>query len=200
MPTIFPPAKSVTPANTNTNSSTSTSTTPPSNNITMPNTPSPYVPAPAPMPVSPARNYWNDTGFDGWNDPYSRGMPAGNQDSKRLTPEEREALVKKLYKEILGREATARDINYHKYGISGEDEIRKQLISSEEFKTMISNATKYNEIKDKYNKTMQRNNQMEAQIKDQIEEFKKLLQLLNEKNKYIEKLRTELNNPYNIVK
>ncbi len=191
MPTVFPPAK--------------TSNKPGTVSKPVNNKPSSTAPTSAVAPPPPQR-YNNQPYGAGWNDPYMGGDFDNNYgsndsgNSKRMTPAEREEMIKRLYQEVLGREATSRDINYHKYGVSGEDELRKQLLSNPEHKEMVSDARKYKELKGSYDKIENRNKQMEAQIKDQIEEFKKLLQLLNEKNRYIEKLRRELNNPYNIAK
>lgn len=162
---------------------------------------------PSNQPAYQPMNNWSDPGYNSWNDPYWGGGTGGfgyganqNNTEKKLTPEEREEMIKKVYQYVLGRDATVRDINYYKYSTLGEKDIAKQLLDSQEHKDILNNAREYIDLKSNFDKTEDKNKKMETQIKDQIEEFKKLLQLLNEKNKYIEQLRRQLNNPYNIVK
>lgn len=197
------PSNSQNSTNSNTASSSQTAVSTSTNS----SAPLQSNPLPNNIPSYQSANSWNDSGYNSWNDPYWGGGTGGfgygtNQNSteKKLTPEEREEMIKKVYQYVLGREATVRDINYYKYSTLEEKDIAKQLLDSQEHKDILNNAREYIDLKSNFDKTEDKNRKMEIQIKDQIEEFKKLLQLLNEKNKYIEQLRRQLNNPYNIVK
>ncbi|MDD3662130.1 MAG: hypothetical protein PHG63_03635 [Candidatus Dojkabacteria bacterium] len=118
--------------------------------------------------------------------------PAQGSTQKRLTPEERVQMIEKVYDEILCRKPDTRDINYYKYSTLGEDQIRKQLITSAEHKDMMKKGREYADLKDRSEQLETRVRMLEGQIKDQLEEFKELSNLLREKNQLIAQCRNQL--------
>ncbi|MBD3329174.1 hypothetical protein GF357_01640 [Candidatus Dojkabacteria bacterium] len=132
------------------------------------------------------------------SDPYGSPSSSTPNSQKKLTPEERINMIKRLYKKVLGRKATTRDINYYKYSTLSEEQILKQLAEGQEHTQLIKNGKEYNKLMERLDTAESRVKKLEAQIKDELQEFKKLLQILKEKNRYIEELRKENQNPYNI--
>ena len=121
---------------------------------------------------------------------YPGQNPPGNQ-QKRLTPEERVKMIEKVYDEILCRKPDTRDINYYKYSTLDEEQIKKQLLASAEHKDMIKKGREYTSLKDRSEQLETRVRMLEGQIKDQIEEFRELSNLLQEKNRHITELRSK---------
>ncbi len=134
-----------------------------------------------------------------WNQPGGVIDTGNNGTNKRLTPQERVELIEKLFQELLGRKADTRDINYYKYSTLSEEEMRKQLITGKEHKQLITDGREFSKMRDRANQAETRVKILEGQIKDQVQEFKHLSELLDEKNKHIQELRIKLNNPYNLI-
>lgn len=120
----------------------------------------------------------------------SAPIPAGAQGS--MSMEQKVELIKSLFKEILGRDAVERDLNYYKYGIVTEDSLRKKLMQTNEHKDIIKKGREYTEIKENYDSLMGRYKLYESKMQDHVEEFKKLQSVFDEKNRYIQSLRSEL--------
>lgn len=117
--------------------------------------------------------------------------------SKRLTPEERVSMIERVYQEILHRKPDTRDINYYKYSTLNEEQIKKQLLASSEHKDLIKKGREYKKLKDQADQSGARTQMLEGKIKDQLEEFKQLNQLLQEKNRHIRTLRDKLSEMQN---
>jgi hypothetical protein len=121
-------------------------------------------------------------------------MSGGNSSNSkgRKTPQERVEMIKEIYKGILQREPSTRDINYYKYSTLDENQIRKQLITSSEHKDLIKNGNQYKKLKEQTEQLQTRTKMLESQIQDQLDEFKELNILLKEKNHHIQDLRNTL--------
>ena len=141
-------------------------------------------------------NDTDDSFGGGWGAPPS--FSRGGKSNVRLSPEERVQMIERLFQEILGRKAETKDINYYKFSTLSEDEIRKQLITGKEHKELLANGNEFKPLKERCDDAENRVRMLEAQIKDQIIEFQKLAELLKSKNRYIQELRQQANNPYNI--
>jgi len=190
-----------------TNSNSTTNMNPPTNT----NFPPPKAPAPL-APTDPwgtqnnsgfgGNNSWggNGGGFNDFNSGFGDngwggGMP---QQPKRLTPEERVQMIEKVYQEILGRKPDTRDINYYKYSTLEENEIRKQLLVGKEHVELINNGREFKKLIERCEQAEGRVKMLESQIRDQILEFQKLVDLLREKNRHIQELKRQSGNPYNL--
>ncbi|MCK9368457.1 hypothetical protein M0R04_00555 [Candidatus Dojkabacteria bacterium] len=137
---------------------------------------------------------------DGWDNPWA-DTPVGQQ-AKRQSPQERLSMIEKIYADVLGRKPDTRDINYYKYSTLSEEEIREQLLSGNEHKQLIGDGREYKKVKDRALQAETRVKLLEGQIRDQVEEFRQLTNLLNEKNSHIKQLREKVNlvfntNPFN---
>ncbi|MBN2100418.1 hypothetical protein JW710_00780 [Candidatus Dojkabacteria bacterium] len=161
---------------------------------------------PPAQPPQPTQNPWQTGGnqygspgefgsyggFGGYGDLGGmNGMYGQQQQQKRLTPEERIQMIKTVYSEVLGREPDTRDINYYKYSTLDEEQIKKQLLTSAEHKELIEKGQEFNKIKSQSDQLQSRCKMLETQIKDQLEEFRELNDLLKEKNEYLQKIREE---------
>jgi hypothetical protein len=171
-----------------------------------------------PFPGSPSSNTGmgstgnpmdSGLGGDPWSDPWgswggeSTNGGLGNQfggnpqsQAKKLTPQERVKMIEEVYQSTLERKPDTRDINYYKYSTLGEEEIRKQLIEGKEHKQLIEDGREYKNMKNRADQSETRVKMLEGQIKDQVEEFKQLTTLLNEKNRYIQQLRVSQGNVF----
>lgn len=170
----------------NNNQSSNSSSTPvvqPTKTPVVPQQPTPIAPAPMPAP----QNNWNDP----WGAPWGGDM--NQPQGKRLSPQERVEMIEKVFNEILGRKPDTRDINYYKYSTMSEEEIKKQLLTGNEHKQLLTDGRDYKKLKDRALQAETRVKVLEGQIKDQVEEFKHLADLLKEKNKHIQELREKLN-------
>lgn len=115
--------------------------------------------------------------------------PSAGKTEKRMTPEERVQMIERIYNEIFQRSPDTRDINYYKYSTLSEDQIRRQLTASAEHTDMIKKGREYEGIKEHAEQLESRVNMLESQIKDHVEEFRELSNLLQEKNRLIQQLR-----------
>ncbi|WKZ31052.1 MAG: hypothetical protein QY318_04405 [Candidatus Dojkabacteria bacterium] len=135
---------------------------------------------------------WGGGSAGGWGDPW--GAPAGGQQpgqQKRLTPQERVEMIERVYQQVLVRKPDTRDINYYKYSTLGEEEIKKQLIDGKEHKQLIEDGRNYKKSEERAEQAEARVRMLEGQVKDQLEEFRHLTELLEEKNRFIQRLRSE---------
>lgn len=160
-------------------------------------------PAQSSNPISQSDSNFMDPW--GMSDPWSM---MGNENSansssssvnKRMTPDERIQMIESVYEEVLNRKPDTRDINYYKYSTLQEDEIRKQLLKGKEHKQLIADGIEYKKMRAKADQAETRVTMLESQIKDQVVEFRQLTELLKEKNRYINELRNEQQNPYNLT-
>ncbi len=152
--------------------------------------PKPITPPPAPA-QAPSNPGWNDPWGAPWGGNPSDGSSAGG---KRLSPQERVEMIEKVFTEILNRKPDTRDINYYKYSTLSEEEIRKQLLTGAEHKQLLLDGRDYKKLKDRALQAETRVKVLEGQIRDQVEEFRQLTNLLKEKNRHIQELRERLNN------
>jgi hypothetical protein len=119
--------------------------------------------------------------------------------SARMSPQERVAMIERVYEEVLGRKPDTRDINYYKYSTLSENEIRGQLLAGKEHKQLVEDGREFKKMRERATQAETKIKMLEAQNQDQIEEFKHLTKLLKEKNVYIQEMREKLKNPYNMI-
>ncbi|MBN1618859.1 hypothetical protein JW887_06000 [Candidatus Dojkabacteria bacterium] len=130
-------------------------------------------------------------GLNSFGTNYNSGYNAPQQ-PKRLTPEERVEMIEKVFQEVLSRKPDTRDINYYKYSTLDEDQIKKQLINSTEHKDLLTKGREYEQLKTTADQAQTKSRMLEGKIQDQIEEFRQLNILMQEKNRYIVKLRNDI--------
>lgn len=137
---------------------------------------------------------WGDDFGDLMND-FSR--PTASK--SRMSPQERIVMIEKVFEEVLGRKPDTRDLNYYKYSTLSEEEILRQLLAGKEHQKLLEDGREYKKLNERATQAETRIKMLEAQNKDQIEEFKQLGTMLKEKNTYIQQLREQLKNPYNMT-
>lgn len=176
--------------------STTTSKTPPPLPTQYSNQAPPPTPFPSAYPPTQPNMGYNDPYANDWNTPPSNQWgPSSYQQpmgQTNLTMEQKVEVIKNIFKEVLGRDATDKDINYYKYGIVTEDSLRKKLTIGKEHTDLIKNGNAYKSTKEAYDELLLKVRQYEAKIKDHIEEFKKMKIVFDEKNRYIQYLRTKI--------
>ncbi len=132
--------------------------------------------------------------FKDKNDDYS----SGGRPSFRSVSPDRIPVIEAIYREVLGRKPSSRELSYYKYSNINEEEIRSKLLKSEEHQKLIDDAKKVPGLEDQ-----QRNLELiEKRLTQRIEDLQKQISeskiLLDEKNNIILGLRDELRNPYDL--
>jgi len=144
----------------------------------------------------PLKNDYSDPWGSTWDDPWGA---KSQQKEKKLTPQERTEMITKIYMDVLGREPDTRDINYYKYSTLGESEIYKQILTGKEHKKLVADGKDFKNMNTRASQSEIRVKVLEGQIKDQVVEFRQLTELLQEKNRYINQLRSSSHNPYSFT-
>lgn len=155
------------------------------------------APPPPSKPIPPQDN--SAPPVDPWGSVDPWGVPPQSSSADTLTPQQRVEMIERVYEETLSRKPDTRDINYYKYSTLGEEEIRKQLITGKEHKQLLTDGRDYKKTKSRAEQAETRIKMLEGQIKDQVVEFRQLTELLQEKNRYINELRGQNSNPYNLT-
>jgi len=127
------------------------------------------------------------------NDPFG-GMGFSNRGGGKM--EEKTEMIKKIYKEILGKEPDPRDLSYFRFSPMEEEELREHLLKGEEHKELIKKGNEFKELQEQLDTHKAKVKVLESKIQDQIEEFNQLHNLLKEKNRYIRQLRGNYNIQY----
>jgi uncharacterized protein YhaN len=136
-----------------------------------------------------------DKGDD--TDSFTKGGALSPSFSMRQPSVKNSPLIKKIYKQILGREPSSREMAYYKYTSAKKEDIIKRLLESKEHEDILEKAQKYPELEQTNSKLKSKVLKLESKIKDNEEEFKQLKSLLEEKNTTIKELRkTEEVPPY----
>jgi len=105
-------------------------------------------------------------------------------------------LIEKIYKQILGRKPSSREMAYYKYSSSEKEEIMERLLKSDEHKEILDKSQKYPELKEKNKELESTILKLKSRSKDRVVEYTELKRLLEEKNQAIQELRQEKNFPY----
>lgn len=135
-----------------------------------------------------------DKGDD--TDSFSKGGASSSSFSSRKPSVKKSPLVKKIYKQILGREPSSREMAYYKYSSAKKEDIIKKLIEGEEHEEILEKAKKYPELEEDNSKLKSKVLKLKSRINDREEEFKQLRGLLEEKNGTIKELRESKDAPY----
>jgi hypothetical protein len=152
----------------------------------------------APSRPSSMSNPWSNP--SPWGDDFGDFLgDRPDSASARMSPQERVAMIERVYEEVLGRKPDTRDINYYKYSTLSENEIRGQLLAGKEHKQLVEDGREFKKMRERATQAETKIKMLEAQNQDQIEEFKHLTKLLKEKNVYIQEMRDKLKNPYNMI-
>ncbi len=136
-----------------------------------------------------------DKGDD--TDDFSKGGASSTPSFPMRKPSTKKSpLVKRLYKLVLGREPSSREMAYYKYSSAEKEDIVKKLLESDEHKDILEKAEKYPELKEKNTKLKSTVLKLKSRAKDRANEYTELKRLLEEKNEIIVSLREDKNVPY----
>lgn len=113
----------------------------------------------------------------------------GGGSGTSMSREDRTKMIKRLYKDVLGREAQTRDINYYKYGTQNEDQIRSQLLKSDEHKEVIKKGRKFDAQTKELEETKTKLQASDSKVLDAHKENETLKIILDQKNAEITRLR-----------
>ncbi|HRY22410.1 MAG TPA: DUF4214 domain-containing protein [Candidatus Dojkabacteria bacterium] len=134
-----------------------------------------------------------DKGDD--TDSFSKGGASASSFSMRKPPVKKSPLVKKIYKQVLGREPSSREMAYYKYSSAKKEEIVKKLLEGDEHKELLEMARSFPDLEETNSKLKSKVLKLKSKVKDNEEEFKQLKSLLEEKNATIKELRETKETP-----
>lgn len=140
--------------------------------------------------MSDGEEFFKDKGDD-----FSSG---GSMSSFGGIPSDRVPMIEKIFKEVLGRKPSSRELAYYKYGVLKENDIRVKLLQSEEHAKLIADATTLPGIENELKSVRLSEIKLTQRIEDINQEILELQKLLNEKNFLIKGLREEIRNPYDL--
>ncbi len=135
-----------------------------------------------------------DKGDD--TDDFSKGGANTPSFPMRKPTTKKSPLISKLYKLVLGRQPSSREMAYYKYSSAEKEDIIKKLLESDEHKDILEKAEKYPELKEKNSKLESTVLKLKSRTKDRANEYTELKRLLDEKNEIIINLRVDKNVPY----
>jgi len=122
-----------------------------------------------------------------------------DEDKRMSAPKDRVPMIKKIFKLVLNREPSSRELSFYKYGIQKEEEIIEKLLKDDEHRKALKKSKEVPELEDRVKEAEHKVIKLQQQIKDNGEELKQIRNLLDEKNKEIAILRREKNDPYNFT-
>ena len=121
-----------------------------------------------------------------------KGDGESSKSSKNLSPSDRVKIIEKAFEDILCREPDTRDLNYYKYSSMQEEEIRQDLIESDEHTKLVKNGREYKKTKNLLENAESRISSLQREIEDKEAGLKHMEDLLKEKNLHIEELKKKI--------
>ena len=115
----------------------------------------------------------------------------------RQSLKDREIFITKIFKTVLGRDPSSREMSYYKYGEMEEGEISEELLGGEEHKTLMKDSKESKALKNKVKELESNIERLDDLINNKAKEYRELTRLLSEKNEEIKKLRETERNIYN---
>ena len=113
-----------------------------------------------------------------------------------LSQQEREEFIKAVYKLILNRDPTDRELQNYKYSLYTKWQVIKKLLESEEHKKLLENGSKFEKTKENLQSLEDKVRELETVIETLKKEHQALSEILQEKNRHIQQLREHLNTVY----
>ena len=135
--------------------------------------------------------------FKDKNDDYSSGR---GRSPLRDFPSDRVSMIEKIFQEVLGRKPSSRELSYYKYGAMSEDDIRIKLLTSDEHKKALEDASKLSGVEVQLKNVQLNEKKLNQKIEDLENQIAEVHILLSEKNSIISELREQVENPYNLNK
>ena len=104
--------------------------------------------------------------------------------------------LEEIYKLVLGRKPTSRELAYYRYSPLKKDEIVKKLLNSDEHKEIIEKGRLYPELEEREKLDQNTILKLKHKIEDQNSEYDEMKSMLDQKNKEIANLREEKRLPF----
>ena len=127
-------------------------------------------------------------------DSYSKGGGSMFSDFESLS--DKIPMIEEVYEKVLGRKPSSRELSLYKYSVLKRDEITRKLLNSEEHKEIVEKGRAYSELEERERLAKSNILKLKHGIEDMVVEHDELKNILEEKNKIIEKLREEKTAPY----
>ncbi|MCD4756411.1 hypothetical protein K8R20_02240 [bacterium] len=115
------------------------------------------------------------------------------------SPKERLPMIKKVFKLVLNREPSSRELSFYKYGVQTKEEVVEKLLNSEEHKEMLKTFKKFPKLEERAKSAEHKASKLKQNIEDSGQEELHLKNLLDEKNREIAILRKKAEDPYNFT-
>lgn len=131
--------------------------------------------------------------FKDTNDDFSKG---GSSSFGSIS--QKSEFIEKIFKKVLGRKPTSKEISFYKVSAISEEKLFRKLVESDEHKKIVKNSNEFPELEQRLKNSEASNVRFNQKLEDVTDEIVELKNLLREKNNIIIKLRGELKNPYSI--
>lgn len=122
-----------------------------------------------------------------------------DEKKNKLSPKDRVPMIEEVFKLVLNRKPSSRELSYYKYGNQNREEIIEKLLENDEHKEALEDYKELPTVQDQLKKSENQVKRLNQRIEDSKEESIQLKNLLNEKNKEIAILRREKEDPYNFT-
>ena len=122
-----------------------------------------------------------------------------SRNEMNMSSTEKAKKLEEIYKKILGRKPTSKEISYYKYRKLDEEALIQDLLESNEFLENIEKIQEYADLKKNSVKSKSTIIKLKAKVKDSEKEHLELNALLNEKDVLIKTLR-EKDTPFIVSK
>lgn len=134
--------------------------------------------------------------FKDKNDDFSTGGSSPRRSLGGST--ERTQMIEKIYKQVLGRKPTSREISYYKYSTSDEEEIKTKLLKSDEHKEILKDYKDLPNVKESLKESELELKKKSQKLEDIGKEIIELQKLITSQKEELSELRDQLQNPYSL--
>lgn len=115
------------------------------------------------------------------------------------SPKERIAMIKEVFKLVMNREPSSRELSLYKYGMQTREEIMEKLLNGEEHKEAMKSVKEFPKLEARTKDAEHKMFKLKQDMEDSGQEELYLKNLLDEKNREIAILRQEKGDPYNFT-
>lgn len=115
------------------------------------------------------------------------------------SPKERIPMIKEIFKLVMNREPSSRELSFYKYGIQTKEEIIEKLLNGDEHKKAMKSSKEFPKLETRVKDAEHKVSKLKQDMEDSGQEELYLKNLLDEKNREIAILRKEKGDPYNFT-
>ena len=124
-------------------------------------------------------------------DDFSKGGAKRKGFNFKESTTEKTKKVEKVFKKVLGRKPSSKELSYYKYSTVKEEDLTIKLLESDEFQKNLEKLKEYPDLQETLRTAKMSVMKLKNKLRDQEKEFMELASLLKEKNRIIQGLRTK---------